>query len=109
VRGNERTLLRNLLESLDRLYDRQRGPADADALLTATASAVKDQSWIGSIEQASTALRDLIRSMLPPEEEYRVLPSPANGQAPACPLWPDGPASQGPAAPEVAKASPTRQ
>lgn len=93
--GNERTRLSNLLESLYRLYDRQRGPADADALLTATATAVKDQSWISSIEQASTALRDLIRSRLPPEEEYRVLPCRANGQAPACPLWPDGPGLAG--------------
>jgi hypothetical protein len=76
VPGNERARLSNLLESLYRLYDRQRGPADADALLTATASAVKDQSWISSIEQASTALRDLIRSRLPPEEEYRVLTLP---------------------------------
>jgi hypothetical protein len=70
VPSNERTLLSNLLESLDRLYDRQCGPADVDALLTATANAIKDQSWIASIEQASTALRDLIRSRLPPEEEY---------------------------------------
>jgi hypothetical protein len=71
VPSDERTLLHNLLDSLDRLYDRRCGAADVDALLAATASAVKDQSWIASIEQASTALRDLIRSRLPPEEEYR--------------------------------------
>jgi hypothetical protein len=71
VPSDERTLLSNLLESLDRLYDRQCGPADVGALLTATASAVKDQSWIASIEQASTALGDLVRSRLPAEEEYR--------------------------------------
>jgi hypothetical protein len=69
--SDERTLLSNLLETLDRLYDRHCGPADVDALLTATASALKDQSWTASIEQASTALRDLLRSRLPPEEEYR--------------------------------------
>jgi hypothetical protein len=71
VPSNESELLSNLLESLDRLYDRQCGPADVDALLTATASAVQDPSWIASIEQASTALRDLLRSRLPPEQEYR--------------------------------------
>jgi hypothetical protein len=70
VPADERTLLYNLLDSLDRLYDRHCGAVDVDALLTATASAVKDPSWIASIEQASTALRDLIRSNLPLEEEY---------------------------------------
>ena len=83
-------------------------PDLSNALLTATASAVMDQSWISSIEQASTALRDLIRSRLLPEEEYMAQACRANGQAPACPLWPDGPASRGPAAPEVAKESRTQ-
>jgi hypothetical protein len=71
VASDERTLLHNLLDSLDRLYDRNCGPVDVDLLLAATASAIRDQSWIASIEQASAALRDLIRSRLPAEEEYR--------------------------------------
>lgn len=71
VPANERTSLGNLLDSLDRFYDRHCGPADVDALLTATASAVKDPSWIWSIEQASTALQDLARLRLPPELQYR--------------------------------------
>jgi hypothetical protein len=44
VPSDERTLLSNLRESLDRLYDRHCGPADVDAVLTATASAINDQS-----------------------------------------------------------------
>jgi hypothetical protein len=71
VTSDERTLLHNLLDSLDRLYDRNCGPTDVDLLLTATASAISDQAWIAAIERASTALRDLIRSRLPAEEEYR--------------------------------------
>jgi hypothetical protein len=71
VPSDERTLLHNLLDSLDRLYDRDCGPVDAGLLLTATASALTDQAWIATIEQASTALRDLIRSKLPAEEQYR--------------------------------------
>jgi hypothetical protein len=71
VATDERTLLQNLLDSLDRLYDRACGPVDVDALLTATASVVMDQSWIASIEQASAALGDLIRSRLPAEVEYK--------------------------------------
>jgi hypothetical protein len=71
VASDEHTLLHNLLDSLDRLYDRDCGPDDVDLLLTATASAITDRSWIASIEQASGALRDLIRSRLPAEEEYR--------------------------------------
>jgi hypothetical protein len=71
VASDERTLLYNLLDSLDRLYDRDCGPVDVGLLFTATARAIKDQSWISSIEQASTALQDIIRSRLPAEEEYR--------------------------------------
>jgi hypothetical protein len=71
VPGDERTLLHNLLDSLDRLYDRDCGPVDVDLLLTATASAITDQAWIATIEQALTALGDLIRAKLPAEEEYR--------------------------------------
>jgi hypothetical protein len=70
VPADERTLLNNLLDSLDRLYDRDCGPVDLGLLLTATASAVTDPAWIATIEQASAALRDLIRSRLPAEEEY---------------------------------------
>jgi hypothetical protein len=70
VPTDERTLLNNLLDGLDRLYDRDCGPADVGLLLTATASAVSDQAWIATIEQASAALRDLIRLRLPAEEEY---------------------------------------
>jgi hypothetical protein len=68
--ADERTLLHNLLDSLDRLYDRDCGPVDLGLLLTATASAVTDPAWIATIEQTSAALRDLIRSRLPAEEEY---------------------------------------
>jgi hypothetical protein len=70
VASDRRTLLHNLLDSLDRLYDRDCGAADVGLLLTATASAISDQSWIASIEQASAALRDLIRSRLSAEQEY---------------------------------------
>ena len=69
--SDERTLLQNLLDSLDRLYDRDCGPIDVDLLLTATASAISDQAWIAVIERASAALGDLIQSRLPAEEEYR--------------------------------------
>jgi hypothetical protein len=68
--SDQRTLLHNLLDSLDRLYDRDCGAVDIGFLLTATASAINDQSWIASIEQASAALRDLIRSPLPAEQQY---------------------------------------
>jgi hypothetical protein len=37
------------------------GPVDVDLLRTVTASAIADQAWIATIEQASTALGDLIR------------------------------------------------
>ena len=68
--ASERVLLYNLLDSLDRLYDRDCGPRDVELLLTATASAVKDESWIASIEQAGTALHDLIKTMRPADDEY---------------------------------------
>ena len=71
VASDERTLLQNLLDSLDRLYDRDCGPVDVDLLLTATASAISDQAWITAIERASAGLGGLIRSRLPAEEEYR--------------------------------------
>jgi len=71
VTSDERTLLHNLLDSLDRLYDRDCGAIDVDLLLTATASAISDQAWVAAIERASAALRDLIQSRLPAEEEYR--------------------------------------
>jgi hypothetical protein len=70
VANDERTLLHNLLDSLDRLYDRDCGPVDVQALLTATACAVKDQSWIDAIEQASGALLALIRLRLPADQQY---------------------------------------
>jgi hypothetical protein len=53
VPADERTLLNNLLDSLDRLYDRDCGPVDLGLLLTATASAVTDPAWIATIEQVS--------------------------------------------------------
>jgi hypothetical protein len=71
VADDERTLLHNLLDSLDRLYDRDCGPFDVDLLLRATASAISDQAWIATIEETSAALTKLMRAGLPPEEQYR--------------------------------------
>jgi hypothetical protein len=48
VADDERTLLHNLLDSLDRLYDRDCGPFDVDLLMRATASAISDQAWISA-------------------------------------------------------------
>jgi hypothetical protein len=71
VATDERILLYNLLDSLDRLYDRDCGPVDVVFLLTATAGAVTDESWSATIEQTVSALRSLIQSKLPVDEEYR--------------------------------------
>jgi hypothetical protein len=69
--GGDRLLLHNLLDSLDRLYDRDCGPADVYMLLNATAAGIKDQSWITPIGQASTALVNHVRSGKSAEEQYK--------------------------------------
>jgi hypothetical protein len=69
--AGERTLLDNVLDCLDRLYDKESGPIDVKALCTATANAVQDPAWVAALESAANGLGQVMRSGAPAEEQYK--------------------------------------
>jgi hypothetical protein len=58
----ERALLENLLDAFDRLYDRECGVADTEALLQATAIAIAGSAFVPKIEDARSGLSAILRS-----------------------------------------------
>ena len=50
-------MLDNLLDNLDRLYDRLCTPADTQALLIASAAALADAEWSPKMLEAAAAIK----------------------------------------------------
>ena len=65
----ERQLLDNMLDALDRLYDRESSALDVQALAQATAAAVSSPDMARELSDAATALLSVVRSRLG-ENEY---------------------------------------
>jgi hypothetical protein len=68
---NERTLLENLLDAFDRLYDRECGVADTHALLQATAVALTGSVFVPKMEEACAELSAILRSAGSPTDKNR--------------------------------------
>jgi hypothetical protein len=64
-----KVLLDNMLIALDRLYDRDCGAIDVQALAYATAAAIAPHDLAPPLHEAATGLADVVRSGLPPDEE----------------------------------------
>jgi uncharacterized protein YllA (UPF0747 family) len=64
---DERRLLENVLDALDRLFDRESTVTDVYALLVATAVAVRGSSFSAPVEAPLRRLRDLVQSKTLPE------------------------------------------
>jgi hypothetical protein len=69
VSNDEKQLLDNLLDSLDRLYDEQTRVLDVQALLQTTGSAVTESDLQSRLLSASAAVLSIIRAQ--PDEEAR--------------------------------------
>ncbi len=54
-------VLDNMLDNLDRLYDRLCTPADTQALLIASAAALADTEWSSVMLAAAAAIQDYPR------------------------------------------------
>ena len=67
--NSERQLLDNMLDALDRLYDRQSSALDVQALAQATAAAVSTPDIASQLADAASALQVVVRSRLG-EKEY---------------------------------------
>lgn len=65
----ERQLLNNMLDALDRLYDRQSSALDVHALAQATAAGVSSPEMARELSDAASALLVVVRSHLG-EKEY---------------------------------------
>lgn len=64
---DETTLLENVLESLNRLFDRESTVTDVHALLVATAIAFRVSELAEAFEVPIRQLRDLVDSNAPPD------------------------------------------
>jgi hypothetical protein len=69
---DQQRLLDALLDSLDRLYDRECGVVDVQALTAATAAALVDlPHWSHRLAEVAASLLTLMRSGRDREEQYR--------------------------------------
>jgi hypothetical protein len=69
--AQDHALLDEVLDALDRLYDRQTTAVELRALLFATAKALTDSVFVDAVTSAESALREVVRSRLEPGEENR--------------------------------------
>jgi hypothetical protein len=65
----ENVLLHALLDSFDRLHDRECGPADTHALLKATAIALPESATAPMIREAEAQLVTVLRSGAPRDQQ----------------------------------------
>jgi hypothetical protein len=65
----QRQLLENVLDALDRLFDRASTPVDIYALIFATSEALKGSEFSAKAETVLCGLENIVRSDAPPEEQ----------------------------------------